>query len=121
MPIVRESIEEETGIVPSSEVHPDEAVAIGAAYYVLDALKTEKKKVEKGESDNKQVLNAAIPETSKSILLQMLRHMGLELFVREITIWSLILLYCRRIHKCQQSLQMSTARRFHFKKNCIFR
>lgn len=53
MPIVRESIEEETGIVPSSEVHPDEAVAIGAAYYVLDALKTEKKKVEKGESDNK--------------------------------------------------------------------
>ena len=29
MPIVRESIEEETGIVPSSEVHPDEAVAIG--------------------------------------------------------------------------------------------
>ena len=65
MPIVRESIEEETGIVPSSEVHPDEAVAIGAAYYVLDALKTEKKKVEKGESDNKQVLNAAIPETSK--------------------------------------------------------
>ena len=40
MPIVRESIEEETGIVPSSEVHPDEAVAIGAAYSVLDALQT---------------------------------------------------------------------------------
>lgn len=65
MPLVRDSIEEETGIVPSSEVHPDEAVAIGAAYYVLDVLKNEKKKVEKGESENKHVLNATIPNTVK--------------------------------------------------------
>ncbi len=65
MPLVRQSIEEETGIVPSSEVHPDEAVAIGAAYYVLDVLKTEKKKAENGESTNEQVLNASIPEMTK--------------------------------------------------------
>ena len=65
MPLVRESIEEETGITPSSEVHPDEAVAIGAAYYVLDALKTEQKKVEQGESSNHEILNASIPDTTK--------------------------------------------------------
>lgn len=38
MPIVQDFIKEETGITPSSEVHPDEAVAIGAAYHVLDLL-----------------------------------------------------------------------------------
>ena len=65
MPLVRESIEEETGITPSSEVHPDEAVAIGAAYYVLDALKSEKRKVEEGESNNQEVLKASIPEPTR--------------------------------------------------------
>lgn len=42
MPIVKDSIKEETGIEPSSEVHPDEAVAIGAAYHVIDVLKNKK-------------------------------------------------------------------------------
>ena len=65
MPVVRESIEEETGIVPSSEVHPDEAVPIGAAYYVLDVIKKEQTKVEQGKSENKKILNATIPETAK--------------------------------------------------------
>lgn len=39
MPMVSEAIIDETGITPSSEVHPDEAVAIGAAYYVVDILR----------------------------------------------------------------------------------
>lgn len=39
IPYVREMIEEETGIKPSSEVHPDEAVAIGAAYHALEMAK----------------------------------------------------------------------------------
>ena len=39
IPIVRRLIEEETGIKPSSEVHPDEAVAIGAAYHAVDCAK----------------------------------------------------------------------------------
>lgn len=65
MPLVRDSILEETGITPSSEVHPDEAVAIGAAYYVLDVLKTQKTQAEAaGEKDNK-VLDVIIPETAK--------------------------------------------------------
>lgn len=65
MPLVRESIEEETGIVPSSEVHPDEAVAIGAAFHVIDALKTEQTKARKGETSDKKILDAKIPETKK--------------------------------------------------------
>ena len=44
MPVVKDMIREETGITPSSEVHPDEAVAIGAAYHVLDLAKAEEKK-----------------------------------------------------------------------------
>lgn len=65
MPLVRDSILEETEIMPSSEVHPDEAVAIGAAYYVLDVLKTQKNKAKaSGEADHK-ILDVAIPETAK--------------------------------------------------------
>ena len=36
IPIIRSLIEEETKIKPSSEIHPDEAVAIGAAYHAVD-------------------------------------------------------------------------------------
>ncbi len=39
IPAVTKIIEEETGIHPSSEVHPDEAVAIGAAFHVLELAK----------------------------------------------------------------------------------
>lgn len=39
IPIIRTMLEEETEIKPSSEVHPDEAVAIGAAYHAVDVVK----------------------------------------------------------------------------------
>ncbi|MCM1218535.1 MAG: Hsp70 family protein [Lachnospiraceae bacterium] len=39
IPIIHTMLEEETGIKPSSEVHPDEAVAIGAAYHAVDVVK----------------------------------------------------------------------------------
>ena len=65
MPIVRDFIQEETGIVPSSEVHPDEVVAIGAAYHVLDVLKGQQEKARRGERTSNKVLNADIPETPK--------------------------------------------------------
>ena len=39
IPVIKKLIEEETGIIPSSEVHPDEAVAIGAAYHAVDAIR----------------------------------------------------------------------------------
>ncbi len=65
MPLVRGAIKEETGIEPSSEVHPDEAVAIGAAYHVLEVLKTQQTKAKQSGDVSNEVLDVAIPETSK--------------------------------------------------------
>lgn len=65
MPVVRDFIQEETGIIPSSEVHPDEAVAIGAAYHALDVLKTQQSQAKDSGNTTSKVLNAEIPETSK--------------------------------------------------------
>lgn len=39
IPAIQNMLEEETEIRPSSEVHPDEAVAIGAAYHAVDVVK----------------------------------------------------------------------------------
>lgn len=39
IPAVVASIEDETGIKPSSDIHPDESVAIGAAFYAIDVVK----------------------------------------------------------------------------------
>lgn len=64
MPLVRESIEEETGITPSSEVHPDEAVAIGAAYHVLEVVRKEQTKSEQYKDENQKMQNSIIPETA---------------------------------------------------------
>ena len=63
MPLVGEAIAEETGISPSSEVHPDEAVAVGAAYYVLDVLKKQQKKEAADANSTTQEL--IIPEPAK--------------------------------------------------------
>mgnify|MGYP005854544781 CR=1 FL=1 len=52
MPLVKESIEDETGIAPSSEVHPDEAVAIGAAYHVLDVIKNNINEISSDRNNN---------------------------------------------------------------------
>lgn len=83
MPLVRDSIEEETGIVPSSEVHPDEAVAIGAAFHVLDAIKVEQEKVKRGETSNKKVLNASIPETAKQYTFTDVTSHGIGIVVSD--------------------------------------
>lgn len=39
IPLVRQMIEEETGITPVMEVNPDEAVAVGAAYHAVNVVK----------------------------------------------------------------------------------
>lgn len=39
IPAIQTMLEGETGIKPSLEVHPDEAVAIGAAYHAVDVVK----------------------------------------------------------------------------------
>lgn len=49
MPMVKKFIEDKMHIVPSSEVHPDHAVAIGAAYYVNELSKNPS--MQKSKSD----------------------------------------------------------------------
>lgn len=65
MPVVVDCIKEETGIVPSSEVHPDEAVAIGAAYHAIDVLKDMQEKAKQSGNATDEVFDVQIPETSK--------------------------------------------------------
>lgn len=65
MPVVRDCIKEETGIDPSSEVHPDEAVAIGAAYHVLDVLRGQQTQAAQAGDMENSVLDAEIPEMPK--------------------------------------------------------
>lgn len=65
MPVVVDCIKEETGIVPSSEVHPDEAVAIGAAYHAIDVLKDMQEKAKQSGNATDEVFDVEIPETSK--------------------------------------------------------
>ena len=48
IPAVTEYIKTESdGIIPSSDIHPDEAVAIGAAYYAVNICKNSESKPEK--------------------------------------------------------------------------
>lgn len=54
IPLVKETIESMTRITPSSDVHPDEAVAIGAAYH---AVSLAKKASQKSSSSNEFVPN----------------------------------------------------------------
>lgn len=44
IPLVASQITEETGIKPSQDIHPDEAVAIGAAYAAVECAKNPQKK-----------------------------------------------------------------------------
>ena len=83
MPVVQEFIQEETGIVPSSEVHPDEAVAIGAAFHVLDVLKTQQTKAQKSGDIFNKVLDADIPETSKQYSFKDVTSHGIGIVMQD--------------------------------------
>lgn len=56
IPYVREMIEDETGIKPSTEVHPDEAVAIGAAFHALEMARN--KANEESVEVKEEILNS---------------------------------------------------------------
>lgn len=66
MPVVKECIKEETGVEPSSEIHPDEAVAIGAAYHALDVIKEKQKKAQQSGNMVDEIFDVDIPETSRN-------------------------------------------------------
>ncbi len=63
IPYVRKLIKNETGIEPSSEVNPDEAVAIGAAYRVIDVVKNQANAAPE-ETEQHTEKEAAIPPVS---------------------------------------------------------
>lgn len=72
IPAVTSIIEEQTGIHPSSDVHPDEAVAIGAAFHVIELAKRglEQSQNSNTFSDSQQFKNTAtadvvLPEIEK--------------------------------------------------------
>ena len=82
MPSVRECIKDETGLEPSSEVHPDEAVAIGAAYHALDVLKESKKKARQSGDTSDEVFNVSIPEMSRQYTFKDVTSHGVGLVIQ---------------------------------------
>lgn len=50
IPLVKAMIEEETGHIPSQEINPDEAVAIGASYYAVECVKNGAEKKEQSRN-----------------------------------------------------------------------
>lgn len=92
IPAIATLIEEETGIKPSSEVHPDEAVAIGAAYRVVDVAKqiangTFKTNVSDTENKPKIVVNEKdIPDVDKSYTFHDITSHGIGIVVYDDTL-----------------------------------
>lgn len=67
IPLVKRLIYEETEIEPSQDIHPDEAVAIGAAYHAVECARSRAENGETVSADNENepeavIDTAAIPE-----------------------------------------------------------
>ncbi len=88
IPAVQTMLEEETEIKPSSEVHPDEAVAIGAAYHAVDVVKqmaegTFKTEVS-GTGETSAPVNvdtAAVPDLDKNYTFRDITSHGIGIVV----------------------------------------
>lgn len=64
IPLVRSMIQAETKMEVSGELHPDEVVAIGAAYHVINCIPTTQPEQSKGNATNAVPVSAAdIPKT----------------------------------------------------------
>ena len=73
IPVIQSMLEKETGIKPSSEVHPDEAVAIGAAYHAVNVVKQKAEGIfntgisgEKNEKETASVNADSVPDLHKN-------------------------------------------------------
>ena len=66
IPKVKETIEEWTGITPSQDINPDEAVAIGAAYYVLECAKRQDNQDTLPSSGTQTTAKNDLPEIDKT-------------------------------------------------------
>ena len=84
IPIIQSLIEKETGIKPSSEVHPDEAVAIGAAYHAVDVVKQiAEGTFNPGTPDNNSINVDAesVPELDRNYVFQDITSHGIGVVV----------------------------------------
>jgi molecular chaperone DnaK len=88
IPIIQSMLEEETGIKPSSEVHPDEAVAVGAAFHAVDVVKKladgtfEKEEgVSTSQVDGSDVKTEDIPDLDKNYTFRDITSHGIGVVV----------------------------------------
>ena len=86
IPAIKELIKEESDITPSSEVHPDEAVAIGAAYHAVDVVQqmangTFKSKNTDETAARVEVNTGAIPELEKNYTFQDVTSHGIGVVI----------------------------------------
>ncbi len=80
IPRVKSMLEEEAGFAPSSEVHPDEAVAIGAAFHAVDVAK----KIATGEVHSENVVvdsEEELPEVEKAYSFQDVTSHGVGIVI----------------------------------------
>ncbi len=66
IPAVARSIEEETGIKPSQDIHPDEVVAIGAAFYAVDMAHKKENNSNSNSNSSSTSANESFPENMES-------------------------------------------------------
>lgn len=79
IPKVKETIEEWTGIMPSQDINPDEAVAIGAAYHVLECARIQVKNDEKGNNRNLNVSDLPEIEQKYNFIDRTSHGIGVEI------------------------------------------
>ena len=88
IPVIQSMLKEETGINPSLEVHPDEAVAIGAAYHAVNVVKqmaegTFHTEVSKTSNEN-QEMNVdvnSVPDLEKNYVFSDVTSHGIGIVV----------------------------------------
>lgn len=97
IPLISKMIEEETGIKPSMDIHPDEAVAIGAAYRAISIASSEsdeKKDCLHGENNvyHEDKSETEIPDIPKMNFIDCTAHgLGIIAFKDDYEINSIII------------------------------
>lgn len=81
IPVIQTMLEEETGIKPSSEVHPDEAVAIGAAYHAVDVVKQMAEGTFQSGNSSVDVKPEDVPELDKNYTFKDITSHGIGIVV----------------------------------------
>lgn len=84
IPAVGKSIEEETGIKPSQDIHPDEAVSIGAAFHAVEVVKTVVDS--KDTQDTTSFVSDDLPENVKSYTFSDITAHGIGVVVWDETL-----------------------------------